>query len=310
MEKEAFIFPNESQNWLLSYNVVKLGDFYYSIDLETGKILFKTKYEPEIFDYFYFEFSIGDKVYITEKDGTTLLKADLDKYNSVIDKPYSDLLKAKEEIEEKHEKLLTKFKDKEFDDIYECFRSKRKYYKAQKNKLWGVVDKNGETVIDFKYLEMCSTNFRKSYKLCFVVQDCETKKYGIIDINENIVIPFCYDYINSAFVYPNEERLIATKTGKDGVIDINNNVIIDFKFKFIYGYDKSLGDYTFAENEEGNWGVIDRLGNPLHFNLKKVKEINLDTLNKEESIFKKIEEQEWIPEKLMELYNKIYENEV
>ena len=75
------------------------------------------------------------------------------------------------------------------------------YYVVKKNRLFGIYDKNGELIIPIIY-----------NRLMLVVDDKELLK--TID----------YEEIN---------RIIAVKDDKAGVIDMNNNVIIPFKYSYI-----------------------------------------------------------------------------
>lgn len=65
--------------------------------------------------------------------------------------------------------------------------------------------------------------------------------------------------------------------------------MIDFKYKYIYDTTE-IHKYSFAVTENDLWGVIDRNGNSLNFDLSQVKEINTTSLkeksNKIETSYK------------------------
>lgn len=60
----------------------------------------------------------------------------------------------------------------------------------------------------------------------------KNNKFGVVNDKGNLVIPFEYDKINSAFFKSN--RLIAEKNKKYGLIDYQNNIIAPFQYDVIY----------------------------------------------------------------------------
>lgn len=74
---------------------------------------------------------------------------------------------------------------------------------------------------------------------------CKNQKYGIIDIDQNIIIPFKYDELR----YVNDNFIIAKTNDNYGVININNKRLLSFEYDEIYtssegfeGYAKILKD--------------------------------------------------------------------
>lgn len=59
---------------------------------------------------------------------------------------------------------------------------------------------------------------------------CRSGKYGAIDRQGNIVIPFEYDWINGLGRSDSDKMVGAKKYGKYGVIDRVGNIIIDFRY--------------------------------------------------------------------------------
>ena len=51
-------------------------------------------------------------------------------------------------------------------------------------------------------------------------------KFGIIDSDNNVVIPFMYDYLGNA-----NELICAQINDKQGYIDINNNIVVPFIYE-------------------------------------------------------------------------------
>ena len=82
-------------------------------------------------------------------------------------------------------------------------------------------------------------------------------KYGVIDANENIIIPFEYDYI---FDY-SEEKFAACKQDKWGYIDINNNTVIDFVYSDAWSFSEGLAPVGQIIDEKELYGYIDSNGN-------------------------------------------------
>ena len=98
----------------------------------------------------------------------------------------------------------------------------------------------------------------------------DNDKYGLIDKNENIILPFEFDDY-SAFRIDFDNTAVAIKNGKYGVINIKDkNVIIDFIFDTIYPFDNK--NATLAKYK-GKWGAINKQGESISFDLENVKEI-------------------------------------
>ena len=115
-------------------------------------------------------------------------------------------------------------------------------------------------------------------------------KYGVIDHNENIIIPLIYD----DYLILHKQYIIADKDGKVGLIDFNNNIIIPFEYDglsicngniiadlngksgFINLKNEKLTDFIYTaiqgkkgyENffavSNGKWGIIDKNLNVIH----------------------------------------------
>lgn len=252
------------------------GEFQYYIDNETGEILFKTKYDFEEFDYYSLKFVIGNNVYLTDKCGNTLLIANKEKFNSVVGECNS---KNVENDISTEDNLFDKFQDKNYSEIYKVYYDKANYYIVKQNDLYAIIDENGHEVIDFKYAWLWDLYISKNEKPLFIAKNSKTNKQGIIDIDDKIVIPFIYDEIHNWSIDTTAKTMIAEKDGLYGVINIENNILIDFKYKYIFGY-WDFENFTLAKNTENLWGLIDKKGMPIEFDLSKVKEINATNLRK------------------------------
>lgn len=281
-----FVF--ESIDESINSEALYLGKKSYLFDMDTGEILFKTKYRYEEFSHYCQEFAfyIGKYVYITDRYGNRLFKTELKIYNQ-FKKHEEELYKysKSKNIEEKQDKILFKNNGK-YDYIRKCLYDKKDYFIVKKNGLYALIDGLENTLVDFKYSSFYANYFEKFDKLLFVVQNPQTKLFGIIDINENIVIPFIYDDIYVWNIYQDSERIGVEKNKKSAVVDLNNNILIDFQYKYIYDTTENY-NYSFAQAENNLWGVIDRNGNSLNFDLSKVKEINITSLKEKSNKIEK-----------------------
>lgn len=80
-------------------------------------------------------------------------------------------------------------------------------------------------------------------------------KYGIIDLDNNVIVPFEYDNIKES---NNSVELIpAAKNEKYGFINIHNEIIIDFTFVDVGSFSCGLAPVAI---DYGCWGYIDNSG--------------------------------------------------
>ncbi len=106
--------------------------------------------------------------------------------------------------------------------------------------LYGYIDRNGETVIPFKYTK--AFPFINGLAVC-----CSGNKYGVIDKTGNIVIPFQYNFLKSdisgkGFIFESDDS-------KQGFIDNSGQIIIEPKYYMIGGF---YEDITWVCTEDGN----------------------------------------------------------
>ena len=134
----------------------------------------------------------------------------------------------------------------------------------------GLIDKYGNTIIDFKYKDLSMIENPNNKLDFYLYAKNDNDKYGLIDKNENIILPFEFDDY-SAFRIDFDNTAVLVKDGKYGVINIKNkNVIVDFIFDTIYPFDNK--NATLAKYK-GQWGVINKQGESISFDLENVKEI-------------------------------------
>jgi len=170
------------------------------------------------------------------------------------------------------------------------------YAFALKNKHWGVVDLDNNTIIPFEYEQIQETIYKNELgKDTFIVQKngllgtidfknktvipikfeaisgfCETKikghyvtkngKTGIVDKTGNIIIPTEYDHL----YYHSKEIIKAKRNGKYGIINSQNITIVPFEYdSLFYDYpNKSILDHSsiFITKKNDNWYYLDKDG--------------------------------------------------
>ena len=133
----------------------------------------------------------------------------------------------------------------------------------------GLIDKYGNIKIDLKYADLRMIYGLNKEEIYLSAQN-EYGKYGIIDIEENVIVPFEYDYA-PAIEIDNDYSAPMAKNGKWGVINIKTNeILVDFVYEDIYSYYNR--ETTFAKYN-GKYGVINKQGQSIKYNLSYVKEI-------------------------------------
>lgn len=139
-----------------------------------------------------------------------------------------------------------------YEELKKTFGENHSFFTAKLNEKYGVIDEQGKTIIDFKYDNM--KFFGDKEHICAKNEG----KWGLIDINKNIIVPFIYDESFNIYVLPfrKNEGFIVEKEGKEGVINLENKVIIPFEYDCLcsnfFDTTKSL---TVAQ-KNGNRGVI------------------------------------------------------
>ncbi len=280
--------------------IAKVGKYWYYIDQEYG-VLFKSKYNFKRITYTYgfFYFTKGEKVYIINKYGETLICTDIESFNSCIAK---ENRRKEQEFEiRKKAKTNKKFKGTKYDTVNQIYCKKYEYYIVTKDNLYALVDSDDNTILGFKYKHLSELFFPIKDKLCFIAIDSKTDKQGIININGEVVIPFIYDLICNWNTDKTSNTIAVIKEGKCGVINyLNNETIIDFKYKYIFNYGED-DKYSLVENFKGFWGLMDKQGNILDIDLSAVKEIDGRNLKKKP----KINVNTYIPDYLVTLIPKV-----
>ena len=190
----------------------------------------------------------------------------------------------------KNKKIFTAFYFNEKIIIKENIKQIYKNYIIEKNKK-NVIIKifSGETIINDMYTGMYIKNLKN-------IAVKKNNKYGIIDINEKIIIPIIYNKISN--IYRN--IIITEKNGINEIFTTNGVKISNINYSFI---EEIKGDLILVANEKG-FGIINLKGELIipiiydsifqiskKFFLVKNKN-NIKILNKNNKIIKKFTEKE------------------
>ena len=271
-------------------------------------ITFKTKYELKYITPRLFALKSKKYSYIIDIKGNILFKDTERKIKKITDSIEKNSPFTKYRYNVKENK--PDFDTEKYKINYDFTWQNKKYYSVSYDKKNAIFDKAGNTVIDFKYYPRYIREIKDNvyfiihdyatdlygiidinknviispkYKYLFVfpfdnrvyfsAKNSETNLEGVIDIDENVIIPFMYDYIHIWNIDYEKETIQVAKDNKCGIIDINNNVLLDFKYNYICGFHDN--EYSFAIDENDKWGVIDRKGKEINFDIENVKELEL-----------------------------------
>ncbi|MEG2137418.1 MAG: WG repeat-containing protein [Oscillospiraceae bacterium] len=119
------------------------------------------------------------------------------------------------------------------------------YKKLMQGDYYGTIDPAGNTKISFRY----ATLWEKAPGLFFATS-ADGKTEGVMDANENILIPFEYTRVH----YTDKGYYFAEKNKKFGIISPANKVLVPFEYESIDATD----DGTFIIKKGGVKGVMDK----------------------------------------------------
>ena len=149
---------------------------------------------------------------------------------------------------------------------YECkcvcgFYTKEKaLYIVSKDegRFFGVIDSNGETIIDLKYDGVIGYN-ENNEKLFFVVVN-KDGKIGVMDKNGKEILPNEYDdmdYLMKISNGTNVYGLLVQKNNKWGLCDLNGKFIVEMEYDWMV----KIPDEFLIEVEKNNkFGIINKNG--------------------------------------------------
>lgn len=108
----------------------------------------------------------------------------------------------------------------------------------EEDDFWGIVDKNNQVLIPMKYGEFPPQHIKEDL---WIVEDYGNKKFGVINLNNETILPFEYDLLitwgeitqgrNSSFT---KNELYAEKGGKWGVITFEGKTVLPFIYNKTY----------------------------------------------------------------------------
>jgi hypothetical protein len=133
----------------------------------------------------------------------------------------------------------------------------RNYILVQKNKLWGILDNNGNETQPPQYYHLMHLTDR----LIAVMPKEEDNSYGVMDIYGHMLIPPRYEYI-----YPfNDTLLIVRKEDKDGLINTKGEEIIPCQYNSLWNRNPDyILAYSYKENNYwDSYSIFDLKGNKL-----------------------------------------------
>ncbi|MEG0514946.1 MAG: WG repeat-containing protein [Cetobacterium sp.] len=144
---------------------------------------------------------------------------------------------------------------KEYDYIGEEFQGR---IPVKKNKKYGYISMEGKEIINLKYEEL-----GVFIDNVIIAKSPDTKKYGVMTINENFFIDPIYSYILET---NGKTYIVSDENGKYGLINNKNEFILEMKYEEIsylnstVVFVKNLDDYLFLN-----------LNNNLRVEVKKEK---------------------------------------
>lgn len=126
---------------------------------------------------------------------------------------------------------------------------------------------NGYSHIIYEYQES------PSKKMLFTAKRTNEGAWGIIDEDENILIPFEYEEVKRTQTsYGSSNHYIVKKNGKFGIYDINaNKLVVEPKFdKLNYTYGGVTGDEYYYGSIGNKWGILNKGNDILGFEYDEI----------------------------------------
>jgi hypothetical protein len=121
-----------------------------------------------------------------------------------------------------------------------------KYCRMRLNGKWGLLDNNGNVIVDFKY-----SNPVQEWGENFIIAENKNNSYTetVMDKNGNIHSELSFERI-----IPHSDFAFVIKNEKYGMIDNNFNTIIECKYDCLYSdYDSKF----ISAEKDHKWGILD-----------------------------------------------------
>lgn len=152
-------------------------------------------------------------------------------------------------IIDKQAKIILPFS---FEDIYPCFYDQENRFIAKQKGNYGIIDIKGKSIVPFEYSEI-SNWVEYGPEAHFVTKN---HKKGLLSREGKILIPSVYDELH----YYDDQIIILSRMGKFGVVNINNKVIIPLEYEIIYSdysiFEKETNN-QFYVRKNGKYFIID-----------------------------------------------------
>lgn len=110
---------------------------------------------------------------------------------------------------------------------------------------YGVIDRKGNYVISLQYSLAAEAVFNGT--LC-VMEKSEKSLWGVVDMNNNVKIPFEYTTLT-----PHGEYYIAEQNGKKGILSFDNQIILPIKWQGFYFPEKYPPEYVWVITPTGKF---------------------------------------------------------
>lgn len=236
----------------------------------------------QISNYEYFVLDSNEHAGVIDKTGKSILDASYDRID--IPNPQKDVFicysddEKYEILNKKGNKILDKFDEVEVVSAFEDddFRIENNVLKYKKNDLYGLIDLDGNIIVEANYDEISSLSYKPGNIL--VKKD---DKYGVIDIAGNEIIEVKYANISAdGYCSPTDSYkktgYIVSEKSKDGVnfgyINYKGDLLLDLKYESIeraLEYDEQ--DIYLIVMQKGKKGVFK--------NKKKIIDLNFQDIN-------------------------------
>ena len=236
----------------------------------------------QVSKYEYFVLASNDKIGVIDKTGNTIINSSYEKID--IPNPQKDVFICYSEdgkydiLNNKGKKILEKFDEIDVVSVIEDddIRIEKNILKFKKDNMYGLIDLNGNIIIEAVYEEIEGLAYKPGNIL--VKKD---GKFGIVDINGNQIIEAKFDGINSDdYCSPvdsyQKAGFIVSEKNKDGInygyIDYKGKEILDTKYESI--------DRALEYDEENIFLIVMQNGKKGAFkNKKKIIELKFQEIN-------------------------------
>lgn len=162
----------------------------------------------------------------------------------------------------------------EFDDYSESYElaEDRFIYTDEDSYLSGIMDADGNPMTEALYLSI------NPFQDGIAVASTADFKYGALDLDGKVIIPFSYDYLQ----YDNSGKLFQFQNNElYGLLDIDGKTILEPKYDYIGTFE--FGKVVFINDEK--YGILDSTGKEIipatHDMITSITEKHFVGLNKE-----------------------------